>query len=212
LLHLFLATHLRSAKPDTVHRARVPSKVEIEIARQPPKVLPPEAPQPREPPPPSKPASRIATSRPIIPIDNVAKMEGPASDEGTEAPAAEQAPLAVGNALANESPAPVVEAPPPPPPPAPVIEAKEGANYLSNPRPAYPKLAMRQGWEGTVLLRVHVLPNGHPDTLAIRKSSGRDILDEAASDAVKGWTFSPATQGDKPIAGWVNVPIVFRLQ
>jgi periplasmic protein TonB len=38
------------------------------------------------------------------------------------------------------------------------------------------------------------------------------VLDDAAIEAVKGWTFVPATQGGQPIAGWVTVPIDFRLQ
>jgi protein TonB len=38
------------------------------------------------------------------------------------------------------------------------------------------------------------------------------VLDEAAIEAVKGWSFVPATQGGVAVAGWVNVPLVFRLQ
>ena len=110
------------------------------------------------------------------------------------------------------APAVQVAAPPPPPPPAPVIEAKEGANYLKNPRPAYPRRAQREGWQGSVLLRVRVLASGRPGDIAVQKSSGHEALDEAAAEAVKAWTFVPATQGGNPIAGWVNVPIEFRLQ
>jgi protein TonB len=214
VLHLALAAHLRSSRVDPTHAPRLPQKVEIEIARRPPKVLPPpEPPKPIElPKAQPKPATHAVSTRPIIPLANVAKMEGPASDEGTEPSPAEQAPIAVGAAVPAEVAGPAVEAPPAPPPPAPIVEAKEGANYLQNPRPAYPKLASRQGWEGTVLLRVHVLPSGRPDTMTVQKTSGHDVLDNAATDAVRGWTFTPATQGGKPIAGWVNVPIVFRFQ
>jgi protein TonB len=92
-----------------------------------------------------------------------------------------------------------------------VIEAKEGANYLKNPRPDYPRIALREGWEGKVILRVKVLPTGKVAGASVQTSAGRGALDEAALATVKDWTFVPATQGGKPIAGWVTVPIEFRI-
>jgi protein TonB len=71
---------------------------------------------------------------------------------------------------------------------------------------------MRRGWEGTVLLRVQVLPSGQPGEIQIQKSSGRTQLDDAALAAVKRWSFVPAKQGDVPQAGWVSVPIDFKLK
>ncbi|KRW62105.1 energy transducer TonB [Pseudomonas sp. TTU2014-080ASC] len=104
-------------------------------------------------------------------------------------------------------------APPAPPAPAPVKETPPSANagYLNNPAPEYPGLAQRRGWEGTVLLRVHVLANGKPGEIQVQKSSGRDALDEAALRAVKRWSFVPAKRGDQAIDGWVTVPLDFRL-
>lgn len=112
---------------------------------------------------------------------------------------------------APAAPAPVAEAPSAPP--APPVETPPSANagYLKNPAPEYPSLAQRRGWEGTVLLRVHVLANGKPSDIQIQQSSGRDALDEAAIRAVKRWSFVPATRGDQAIAGWVSVPLEFRL-
>ena len=63
-----------------------------------------------------------------------------------------------------------------------------------------------------MLLRVRVMASGRPDGVTVQKSSGREILDDAAVEAVKSWTFAPATQGGNPIVGWVNVPIEFQLQ
>src|SRR5262245_5266549 len=48
LLHLVMAAHLRTAEPARARAPKVPSKVQIEIARQAPKVLPPEVPKPAE--------------------------------------------------------------------------------------------------------------------------------------------------------------------
>ncbi|MGE7991041.1 energy transducer TonB [Pseudomonas sp. NPDC089554] len=113
-----------------------------------------------------------------------------------------------------------VEAPPAPPPaaPAPVAEKppvdippSASAGYLKNPAPEYPPLAQRRNWEGTVVLRVHVLANGKPSDIQVERSSGRELLDESAIRAVKRWSFAPAKRGDQAIAGWVSVPLEFRL-
>ncbi|WP_144430865.1 energy transducer TonB, partial [Pseudomonas syringae pv. coryli] len=103
-------------------------------------------------------------------------------------------------------------APPAPPAPKPVTPASASAGYLRNPAPEYPSLAMRRGWEGTVLLRVHVLASGKPGEIQIQKSSGREQLDDAALAAVKRWSFVPAKQGDLAQDGWVSVPIDFKIK
>ncbi|MBJ9977639.1 energy transducer TonB [Pseudomonas sp. S75] len=103
-------------------------------------------------------------------------------------------------------------APPAPPAPAPITPASANAGYLRNPAPEYPALALRRNWQGTVLLRVHVLASGKPGEVQIQQSSGRSQLDDAALAAVKRWSFAPAKQGDTPIDGWVSVPIDFKLQ
>ena len=108
-------------------------------------------------------------------------------------------------------PAPPTPAPPAPPAPAPVTPASANAAYLKNPAPEYPSLAQRRGWEGTVLLRVHVLASGKPGEVQIQKSSGRQPLDDAALTAVKRWSFVPAKQGDVAQDGWVSVPIDFKI-
>lgn len=86
------------------------------------------------------------------------------------------------------------------------------ADYLQNPAPRYPPLARRMGQQGKVVLRVLVNPGGGPAQIVVRTSSGSDVLDEAALDAVKRWRFVPAKRGDQPIAAWVLVPITFTLQ
>ncbi|WP_430301689.1 energy transducer TonB, partial [Pseudomonas aeruginosa] len=113
-------------------------------------------------------------------------------------------------------PAPRHRASPPAPPapaaaPAPLTPPSANAGYLHNPAPEYPALAMRRGWEGTVLLRVHVLASGSPSEIQVQKSSGREALDQAAVKAVKRWSFVPAKRGDKAEDGWVSVPIDFKL-
>ncbi|WP_430300518.1 energy transducer TonB, partial [Pseudomonas aeruginosa] len=91
------------------------------------------------------------------------------------------------------------------------LPPRAGGRHLHNPAPEYPALAMRRGWEGTVLLRVHVLASGSPSEIQVQKSSGREALDQAAVKAVKRWSFVPAKRGDKAEDGWVSVPIDFKL-
>lgn len=119
-----------------------------------------------------------------------------------------------------------VEAPPPPvvvaeprkepvaAPPAPVsaIEPPSfNAAYLNNPRPDYPANARRLNIQGTVVLRVMVSPEGLPEDVQVLTSSGSPILDKAGLQAVRGWKFVPARQGDKTVRGTVNVPVRFSL-
>ncbi len=89
--------------------------------------------------------------------------------------------------------------------------ASASAGYLKNPAPEYPALAHRRGWEGTVLLRVHVLASGKPGEIQLQNSSGRQQLDDAALAAVKRWSFVPAKQGEVAVDGWVSVPIEFKI-
>ena len=86
------------------------------------------------------------------------------------------------------------------------------ADYLSNPRPAYPPLARRRGEEGQVLLRVLVSIGGRAAQLELQQSSGSALLDEAAQAAVRQWKFVPAQRGGVAVESRVLVPIVFRLE
>lgn len=197
------------------------SKVDIEWSKPAPPPPKAEPRPPAPPPPPPQAAPAQAKSVPASPeapppsaAPSVAAPESAPVDSGSSAEAAEDGNLFAGrggSGVAPPSPR-VVEAPAPPPAPKPIVAAHEGANYSKNPRPAYPARALREGFEGQVLVRVQVLPNGRPGTLKIQKSSGYSILDEAALGAIRGWSFVPARQGGEPVSGWVTVPIVFRLQ
>jgi len=108
-------------------------------------------------------------------------------------------------------PAPVV-ATPAPPRPVPVQPPSFDAAYLKNPPPVYPATSKRRGEQGQVILRVYVTAEGLAERVDIRTSSGHERLDRAAHDAVHLWRFVPARQGDRAVAAWVLVPIVFSLE
>jgi len=84
--------------------------------------------------------------------------------------------------------------------------------YSENPKPSYPQEARKKGYQGTVVLRVEVLSNGEVGQAEVKNSSGYDILDRSALNAVKQWKFTPAKRGEEAVAFWVNIPIKFQLQ
>jgi len=100
-------------------------------------------------------------------------------------------------------------------PPSPVqldAEPDYRADYLNNPRPPYPLVARRMGYQGKVVLNVEVLAEGRAGEVKLQSSSGFDILDKAALQTVKTWKFSPAKRFGQPITQWFLVPIKFSLE
>ncbi|AOJ34235.1 energy transducer TonB [Burkholderia metallica] len=178
--------------PMTVELTRPPEPLP-QTAHPPPPAVPPKP--PKQAPTPPKPRAAVAHPAPVpAAAPQVTREAAPAT--AAPAVATQAAP-----ALAPAAPAaPVRET-------APVGDAA----YLRNPAPDYPAFAQDQGWEGRVVLRVHVLASGSPDSVEVRTSSGRRMLDTAAVAAVKRWTFVPAKRGDEAVDGWVNVPIDFKL-
>jgi len=86
------------------------------------------------------------------------------------------------------------------------------AGYLHCPRPDYPRLARQQGWQGTTLLRVKVRVDGVPGSVEVAESSGYEVLDKAALQAVHTWKFQPGHSGDQLVVCWVEVPVRFALR
>ncbi|MFN0301737.1 MAG: energy transducer TonB [Burkholderiales bacterium] len=83
--------------------------------------------------------------------------------------------------------------------------------YLNNPLPAYPPAARRMRLEGLAVVRALISAEGKVESLKLEKTSGSDLLDDAAQRAVKSWRFVPARLGTETVAHWVDVPIQFRL-
>jgi len=84
--------------------------------------------------------------------------------------------------------------------------------YKLNPRPAYPRLARRRGYQGTVVLDVLVDKNGRVSDLKLGTTSGYPILDKKAITSVKKWIFEPGKKGTNSVKMWVKVPIRFELK
>ena len=100
-------------------------------------------------------------------------------------------------------------------PPSPVqLDAQPDykADYLNNPRPPYPMVARRMGYNGKVILNVEVLAEGKAGQVLLHQSSGYAILDNSALQTVKTWKFSPAKRLGQPVTQWFLVPIKFSLE
>lgn len=92
------------------------------------------------------------------------------------------------------------------------VEAiRSRARPAHNVRPEYPRTAREAGWEGTVMLRVEVLPDGNAGVVSVHQTSGYAILDHAALSAVQRWRFSPAMDGNFPVYSVVHLPVKFDL-
>ncbi len=84
--------------------------------------------------------------------------------------------------------------------------------YASAPAPVYPRNALRDGIEGTVVLEVTVDENGKPIDVVIATSSGSRELDRAAREQVlRAWRFQPAMQNGHAVRAIGRVPVNFTL-
>ncbi|MDQ0623577.1 protein TonB [Paraburkholderia graminis] len=183
----------------------LPQAAHVEAAAQRPSVEPPrEAKRPT--PVPARPVEhRLSDPRPTSKPAITQSEAPPQTAQQTSPPAGEAATQpATQSATSAASPAQHADTP--------LTTAPIGdAAYLRNPAPDYPQIAQDQGWQGRVLLRVHVLADGSPESVTVQTGSGRRVLDEAARDAVRNWRFVPARRGEQAVDGWVTVPIDFRL-
>lgn len=85
---------------------------------------------------------------------------------------------------------------------------------LSKKEPEYPPAARQAALQGRVVLKVQILGNGQAGEIAIARSSGQELLDEAAVAAVSQWRFVPAREPEsgRAVTCYSTVPVVFRLQ
>jgi protein TonB len=84
-------------------------------------------------------------------------------------------------------------------------------NYLTNPKPVYPREARKHKEQGLIVMGVAVSEKGCPVNVWVIQSSGYLLLDESAQTAIEKWQFVPARVGNMAIRSQVEVPIRFRL-
>ena len=198
LLHLLLVLFW-TMQPEPAAIAL--QEMSVTIALQPAEVLPPRAqvmqqseaieqpkPQPRR-----EAAVKLASATPVQEVAEVEPLRAVAS-------AAEMDMTTPVAAIASNHPS-VADS-----------EPDYQARYLHNPRPDYPMVAQRMGWQGKVILNVEVLTDGACGALSVFRSSGHEVLDNAAMNAVKTWHFTPARHAGRAVSLWFKVPINFSLE
>ncbi|MEI7088456.1 TonB family protein [Pectobacterium versatile] len=195
-----------AAEPVLQAQPAEPEPIEPDVVTPPPELAPPPVDKPVDdnallPPAPEK---KEPEKKPEPAPKKVAVKKNPPAP--APKPQAETA-----SATAPITPAPVAQKAVAQPVDAPLTPPLANADYLHNPAPSYPDVAISRGYEGTVLLNVQVRADGKVQTIRIHQSSGYPSLDDAARDTVRRWSFVPARRGSQPVSGWVVVPVDFSL-
>ena len=83
----------------------------------------------------------------------------------------------------------------------------------NNPKPSYPSLAVKRGWQGQVVLGVHVNPDGTIEHLSFVKSTDYGVLNFEAYETVRtSWHFTPLEdESDPSKSSYIEVPITFSI-
>jgi len=180
---------LAAARPEPpAHRAE-PTPIEVPPA---PAIVPT----------PALPAPPLAPADPATPSSG----SGAASSAMSTPPSA-VTPNAAASGAAATPPAPAVAALPRDGSPQRVIP-----RAVEQYRPAYPASARKARIQGTTLLAVLIADDGRVTEIVVKESAGHPDLDEAATNAVRRWRFTPARRGNDPVAMWVELPVEFRLR
>src|SRR5438034_10420485 len=179
-------------------------------------------PPPPQPPPPPPPPQAAAAPKPVMEVSpNAAPVEAPREikpetgiETGNKAVVGVEGGVAGGVAggivggLAEAPPPP----PPPPPPPAPV---RVGGNIkpptkTRDVRPVYPSIAQSARVQGVVIIEATIGPDGRVQEAEGLRSI--PLLDAAALDAVKQWTYTPTLLNGTPVPVIMTVTVNFTLQ
>jgi TonB family protein len=97
-----------------------------------------------------------------------------------------------------------------PPPQIVTVSENEARKLLvQSPKPIYPPIAQAARVSGAVVLQVTVGTDGH--VIAVRTISGPAMLQQAAIDGVKKWTFKPLVQNGESVQMSTTITVPFTL-
>jgi protein TonB len=167
-------------------------------------------------------------AQPPVPLPRPMPVERPVVRTMPAAPPPAPQPVAIADPAPSSTAPTGLVAPPAPAapaesvapaatPPAPAAPAKvelpsSDADYLQNPKPAYPPISRRLGEQGKVLVRVLIGADGTAQKVELRQSSGFDRLDQAALATAIRWRYVPGKRGGMPETMWFTVPMIFVLE
>jgi protein TonB len=107
----------------------------------------------------------------------------------------------------------LLDAPPPPPPPPPPVRVGgqiKAPVRVKNVNPVYPSIAQSARVQGVVIIEATIGPDGRvQDTKVLRSIP---LLDQAAVDAVRQWTYTPTLLNGVPVPVIMTVTVNFTLK
>ena len=76
--------------------------------------------------------------------------------------------------------------------------------------PQYPEAARKAGIEGVVILDAVIAASGQVEEVRVLRSAGK-LLDDAAAQALRRWTYRPATLNGRAVRVLLTVTVSFRV-
>jgi protein TonB len=190
---LFLVIGIAGSRPVAIRIKPLPPVEEVNAA-----IVEPLPPPPQHQPEQQQQAQPNDQEQPNTPQVVVVTLETPAINFSVPT---------IGNLLVPNA---IAQAPPLAPlkPVAPVRNLPTVLNTTGNggerPEPPYPKIALEQGQQGSVILRMTVDDAGLIKTIEVAQSSGFPVLDHSALEFVKRhWTVAPG-QGARVYEATIN--------
>ncbi len=178
---LFLLIGIGGSRPASIRIKPLPPIEEVSAA-----IVEPLPPPPQDQPEPQKQEQQNDQEQPDTPQVVVVTLNSPTINFSVPT---------IGNVLVPNA---IAQAPPPAPlkTVAPVRNLPTVLNNTGSggerPEPPYPKIALEQGQQGSVMLRMTVDDEGLVQTVEVAQSSGFPVLDHSALEFVKRhWTVPP---------------------
>lgn len=202
LLHVGVLWALQTGLLHRVVEVFVPAQILVEM------VTPAE--DKPEPPPPAPKLVKTKLTPVTPPAPLAVATPTPQPTELAPAPVEPSPPVNVSQKVASNATAIASTAVAPSPPKLELPSSD--ADYLNNPKPAYPPLSKRMGEQGKVVIRTLIGVDGMAQEASIHKSSGFDRLDQAALTTARKWRYAPGKRAGVAEAMWFNVPFTFVLE
>jgi protein TonB len=147
----------------------------------------------------------------VVANPNAAPVEAPREikPEPPKALVTQTAPIAGG---IPGGAAPMLAAPPPPPPSAPVRVGGEiqAPKKIHDVPPQYPAVARQAKISGIVIIDAIIGKDGSVRDAKVLR--GNPLLNQAATDAVTQWKYTPTLLNGQPVEVAMTVTVTFSLQ
>jgi protein TonB len=169
---------------------------------------------PPQPPPP--PPARVSATRTVDqPRADAAPLTVPdgIEPEVVAPPSTDSAPVEGGIISFGDCNCAVAQTIPPPPPPTPVLRVGgdiRRPQKITDVAPIYPPIARTAHVEGVVILEAVIGEDGAVRDVRILRSI--QLLDDAATEAVRQWRFTPTLLDGEPVPVVMTITVAFKLR